>query len=97
MAYRIKARTKARARMIGVTVKPSTRTGKKLDVYKKGVKISSVGATGYKDYPTYLELERKGKVPKGTAVKKKKQYKARHVHRKKRWTDAWLADQLLWS
>lgn len=97
MGYRIKARTRSRARMIGVTVKPSSSKGKKLDVYKKGEKIGTVGATGYKDYPTYLELEKKGKVPKGTAAKKKKQYKARHVHRKKRWTNAWLADQLLWS
>ena len=36
-------------------------------IYKNGTKLASIGAIGYKDYPTYMELEKKGKVPKGTA------------------------------
>lgn len=96
MGYKIKPYTKKQAKKIGVTVKPSNNKGKKIDVFKKGEKIGSVGATGYKDYPTYLQLEKKGKVKKGTAKKRRKAYKKRHVHRKKKWTNAWLADKLLW-
>lgn len=96
--YKIKPYTKQKARNIGVMVKPSTRKGKKIDVYTlDGVKIASVGAEGYKDYPTYLQLESKGKIPAGTARKKQKQYKARHQNnRTKKWSNGWLADQLLW-
>ena len=56
MAYKIKTYTKNQAKKIGVTVKPSNTKGKKIDVFKKGIKVASVGAIGYKDYPTYLEL-----------------------------------------
>ena len=96
MAYLIKTYTKTQAKKHGLTVKPSKNKGKKIDVFKKGVKVASVGATGYKDYPTYIQLENKGKVPKGTAAKKRKAYKARHVYRKNRGTPAWYADKLLW-
>lgn len=96
MAYKISSYTKKQARKHGLSVKPSKNKGKKIDVFKKGEKVASVGAKGYKDYPTYLALERAGKVKKGTAAKKRKAYKARHVHRKKRGTPAWYADKLLW-
>ena len=46
MAYRIKQRTYRRARALGVTVKPSTRKGKKIDVFKNGKKVASVGRLG---------------------------------------------------
>lgn len=96
MSYIIKKYTFDKARKLGVDVKPSINKGKKIDIFKNGKKIHSVGATGYKDYPTYLELEKKGKVPKGTANKKRKAFKARHVHRTKKGTPAYWADQLLW-
>ena len=59
MAYRIKDYTKKQAKKYGLTVKPSRNKGKKIDVFKKGVKVASVGATGYGDYPTFMELEKK--------------------------------------
>mgnify|MGYP003642802906 CR=1 FL=1 len=46
--YKIKTYTKNQAKKIGVTVKISGLKGKKLDVFKKGVKVASVGAIGYK-------------------------------------------------
>ena len=49
--------------------------GKKIDVFKGGVKVASVGGAGYKDYPTYMKLEAQGKVPKGTANKRRRLYK----------------------
>ena len=96
MAYTIRNHTKKQARKLGVTVKPSKLKGKKIDVFKKGDKVASVGAIGYKDYPTYMELERKGKVPKGTAKKKRAAYKKRHVYRNRKGTPAYWADRLLW-
>ena len=95
MSYTIKPHTKAQAKKIGVEVKPSKAKGKKIDVYKKGVKVASVGAIGYKDYPTYMELEKKGKVDI-TAKLKRKNYKKRHVFRNRIGTPAYYADKLLW-
>jgi hypothetical protein len=97
MKYEIKTYTKNQANKIGVTVKPSGSKGKKIDVFKKGVKVASVGAIGYKDYPTYMELEKKGKVPKGTASKRRKLYKIRHKDdRSVRNSNGFYADKLLW-
>lgn len=94
--YKITNYTKTKARKLGVIVKLSTRKGKKIDVFKNGKKVASVGALGYNDYPTWKALESQGVVPKGTANTKRKSFKARHVHRKKKGTPAWYADQLLW-
>ena len=81
---------------MGLNVKPSKIKGKKIDIYRGDTKLASVGAIGYNDYPTYLEMESKNEVPKGTAEMKRKAYKARHIHRNKRGTPAWYADKLLW-
>lgn len=97
MSYKIKQYTKNQAKKLGLTVKPSKTKGKKIDVFKKGDKVASVGAIGYKDYPTYMELEKKGKVPKGTASKRRKLYKIRHNDdRKIKGTRGYYADKLLW-
>jgi hypothetical protein len=32
---------------------------KKIDVFKKGIKVASIGATGYSDYATTKEKERR--------------------------------------
>jgi len=92
MAYRIKQRTYRRARALGVTIKRSTRKGKKIDVFKNGKKVASVGAIGYGDYATFIQ--QKGKA---FADKRRKAYKIRHEKdRKKVGTPGYYADQLLW-
>jgi hypothetical protein len=93
MAYRIKNHTLAQARKLGVTVKPSTVEGKKIDVFnRKGEKLASVGALGYGDYPTFKE--QKGKE---FADNKRRLYKMRHQKdRVVRGTPGWYADKLLW-
>lgn len=97
MAYSITAYTKSQARKLGVTVKPSTTKGKKIDVFKNGKKLASVGAIGYNDYPTYMRLEKQGKVLKGTAKTKRKSYKARHQsNRTVKGSNGYYADKLLW-
>jgi hypothetical protein len=92
MAYRITSHTRAQAKKLGVTVKTSKVKGKKIDVFKNGKKVASVGAIGYGDYPTFIRT-------KGLAYAKKRRaaYKKRHEkNRKKRNTNGWYADKLLW-
>jgi hypothetical protein len=97
MSYRITDYTKKRAKALGVEVKPSRTKGKKIDVFKNGTKVASVGALGYADYPTYMRLERQGKVESGTAVIRRRSYKARHQKdRVVRGSAGYYADQLLW-
>ena len=92
MPYRITSYTKRQATKLGVVVKPSKTKGKKIDVFRQGEKIASIGAIGYGDYPTFLE--KKGKV---FAEKRRKLYKLRHGKtRKIKWSNSWLADNLLW-
>lgn len=91
MPYTIKPYTLERAKALGVSVKPSTNPKKKLDVFRDGQKIASVGAIGYKDYPTYL-LENKE-----VAKERRRLYKIRHEKtRRDVGSPSYWADQLLW-
>ena len=90
--YKIKRYTYQQAKKLGVVVKPSKVKGKKLDVFKNGKKVASVGAKGYNDYPTFIE--KKGKK---YADERRRLYKIRHNQdRKKRGTPGYYADKLLW-
>ena len=90
--YNITNYTDKQAKLIGVTVKPSSNKNKKIDVYKDNKKIASVGALGYKDYPTFIKEN-----GLDYANKRKKLYKLRHEKdRHIKWSNGWLADQLLW-
>ena len=97
MAYRIKKYTQEQASKLGVSVKPSKNKRKKIDVFKNGKKVASVGALGMNDYPTYMELESKKRVPEGTAKKRRKLYKNRHSSdRTVKGSNGYYADKLLW-
>jgi len=97
MSYRITKYTRDQAKKLGVTIKASNTSGKKIDVFKNGVKVASVGAIGYNDYPTFMRLEKEGKVPKGTANTRRKAYKQRHEKdRHIRGSAGYYADKLLW-
>jgi len=93
MPYKIKPYSYQRAKELGVTIKPSTVAGKKIDVFnKKGEKLVSIGAIGYGDYPTFKE-------EKGIkyAEEKRRLYKLRHAKdRVVRGTAGWYADKILW-
>lgn len=92
MSYTITAYTRRRAKALGVQVKRSTNPKKKLDVFKNGKKVASVGAIGYGDFPTYTRT--KGKE---YADKRRRLYKIRHnKNRHKKGTNSYYADQLLW-
>lgn len=90
--YSIQPYTTQQARRIGVSVRPSTVKGKKLDVFEEGKKVASVGALGYGDYPTFL-------ASRGPAYAKKRReaYKERHERdRHVKGSAGYYADKLLW-
>jgi len=93
MAYNITQYTYNKAKGLGVTVKPSSVKGKKIDVFnKKGEKLVSIGALGMNDYPTYIK-----KMGKEYANKRRKAYKTRHEKdRHVRGSAGYYADKLLW-
>jgi len=90
--YNITRYTYTQAKKLGVQVSPSTNKKKKIDVFKRGVKVASVGAIGYSDYPTYMKTH-------GTeyANNRRKLYKLRHdSDRHVVGSDGYYADKLLW-
>tara|TARA_E500000331_G_scaffold118680_2_gene115896 strand:+ start:352 stop:630 length:279 start_codon:yes stop_codon:yes gene_type:complete len=92
MTYKISTHTKTQAKKLRVQVKPSKVKGKKIDVFKNGKKVASVGALGYGDYPTFKRT--KGKK---YADERRRLYKIRHnKNRNKRGTPSYYADKLLW-
>jgi len=90
--YKITQHTKKQAKKLGVEVKPSQLGKKKIDVFRGGRKVASVGHKDYMDYPSYRECC-------GTkmAESRRAQYKARHENsRHKVGTPSFYADKLLW-
>ena len=80
------AAAKRNAAKIGVSIKPSTRKGKKLDVFEKGEKVASIGDITMSDF-----LQHRDK-------KRQRSYKARHGKtRMKVGTPSFYADKILWT
>jgi hypothetical protein len=96
--YKITTYSKKQASKLGVTIRPSKNSKKKIDVFnKKGDKLASIGAKGMNDFPTYKKKERSGEVPKGTADKRRALYKKRHSKdRNVKGTAGYFADKILW-
>ena len=92
MSYVIRDYTKRRASDLGVTVRPSKLSSKKIDVLQGDKVIASVGAKGMGDYATYLATH-----GNEYAEERRRLYKQRHErHRTIKNTPSWWADQLLW-
>ena len=90
--YHITNYTLKKAKKLRLEVKPSTDKTKKIDVYKRGKKIASVGANGMNDYPTYIQ-----KNGIKFAKTRRRLYRIRHdKDRHEKWSRGWLADKLLW-
>jgi len=92
MAYNITNYTKDQAKKLGVEVKVSKVKGKKIDVFKDGKKIASVGALGYSDYPTYIKTKGKVYADERRDFTKNDTQKDRNVTG----SDGYYADRLLW-
>jgi hypothetical protein len=89
--YKITDYSYNQADKLGVDIKPSTNKNKKIDVFKDGKKISSIGGKGYKDYPTYLKID------KSLAEERRKLYKIRHEKdRNVKGSAGYYADKILW-
>jgi len=95
--YQITKYSFDQAKKIGVVIKPSKLKNKKIDIFKDGKKIASVGGVKkdgsyYKDFPTYTKTEGKEK-----ADKRRKLYKIRHEKtRKIKGSNSYYADKILW-
>lgn len=74
---------KARARAFGYEVRASLKRGKKLDVYKNGDKVASIGDIRYQDFLTHKDTRRR------------RLYHARHKGYAPG-TAGWLAKKILW-
>ncbi len=93
MTYTITDYTYDKANQLGVKVKVSKNKRYKIDIYDLNNNyITSIGASGYKDYPSYIH-------EKGLeyAENKKRLYKLRHnKYRSIKYSRSWYADNLLW-
>ncbi len=90
--YKITPRQYSNALNLGVIIKPSTNKSKKIDVFKNGKKVASIGAMGYKDYSIHLKEN-----GKAFAEQRRRLYKLRHENnRKKAGTPGYFADKILW-
>jgi len=88
--YNITNYTRKQAKKLGVTIKHSTNTKKKLDVFKKGKKVCSVGNLNYDDFQ--IHLRKRGKK---FAFTRRKMYRIRHSKDRKKGC-GFYADKLLW-
>ena len=89
--YSILPYSYTQAKRLGVSIFPSSRKGKKIDVYKNNEYVCSIGALGYKDFPTYIkeqDLEQ--------ANKHRKLYHSRHKKDNVVGTAGWYALNILW-
>lgn len=90
--YSIKDYSFRQATRLGVTIKPSTKKGKKIDVFKKNELIASIGAIEYMDYPSYLE--KRGIT---YAKERKRLYRIRHSGEEKNvGSNGYYAYYILW-
>ena len=87
--YKIKKYSFDKAKELGVEIKASTNKNKKIDVFKQGKKVASIGDSKYSDYPTYLEKDKK------LADERRRLYKARHGKRPLN-SAGYYANEILW-
>ena len=88
--YKITNYSRKKAKNLGVIIKQSTDTKKKIDVFKNGKKVCSVGGFGYNDFPTYIK-----KRGLSYAKKRRRLYKIRHTKDRKKGC-GYYADKILW-
>lgn len=72
-SYKIKRYSYARAKQLGVNIKVSSNKNKKIDVFKDGKKVASIGDVKYLDFPSY-------RIEKGKefAENRRRLYRIRH-------------------
>jgi hypothetical protein len=88
--YQVRPRHLQQAKKLGVTIQPSKKGNYKLDVYKDGSLLASIGNRHYGDYVMYLE--EKGKA---YADERKRLYHIRHKNDKG--VKGFLSRIILWT
>jgi len=88
--YKIKKYSYDKADDLDIKIKPSRRKNKKIDIYKDGKFITSVGDVRYNDYPTYID-----KFGYDYADERRKLYYKRHGKTIRGLKD-FYAKELLW-
>ena len=95
--YKISNYSYIKARTLGVTIKPSSNPRKKIDVFKKGIKVASIGDPNYLDYPSYLKLEKEGYFSPGYADQRRQNYHRRHqATARRKFSPSYYAKNILW-
>jgi hypothetical protein len=90
--YNITQYSYNKAKQLGVVIQPSKRKYKKIDVYKKGEYICSIGDNRFSDYPTYMITH-----GKTYANERRRLYNIRHSKEKdKIGTAGFFALKILW-
>lgn len=89
--YKILPYSYKQAKKLNVQIYPSTKNGKKIDVWKNNKYITSIGAIGYKDYPTYLKED-----GKQIANEHRYRYKIRHARDIENFPRGYYAYHILW-
>jgi hypothetical protein len=85
MTYKISQYSLDRAKKLGVTIQPSKVKNKKIDVFKDGIKVASIGDIRYTDYATTGNKEQR------------RRFKLRFdKSRKVVGSNSYWSDQLLW-
>ena len=56
MVYKITQYSYKKAKENDLNIVPSKKKNKKIDVYKNGEFIASIGDVRYNDYPTYIKM-----------------------------------------
>jgi hypothetical protein len=78
-------RASEKAKKLDVEVKPAKNPKKKLDVFKDGKRVASIGSSEHSDWLQHKDPERR------------KRYKQRHEkYRHRKGTASYYADQILW-
>jgi hypothetical protein len=90
--YKITQYSKERASKLGVTIKPSTKRHKKIDVYKDNEYITSIGDKRYGDYPSYVKEKGQEYANQRREAYKRRHDKDRHI----KGTAGYYADKILW-
>jgi len=91
MVYKITSYSLRKAQENNLNIKPSTKKNKKIDVYKNGKFIVSIGDVRYKDYPTYILNN-----GKKYADERRKLYYIRHNINSSKYSADNLAKLILW-
>jgi len=88
--YKITNYSRKQAKRLGVEIRLSKNTKKKIDVFKKNKLLCSVGNVNYNNYPTHMI-----KRGKSFAKSRRRMYRIRHSKDRKKGC-GFYADKILW-